>query len=57
MGRRIPRVVRPLIEEVERRELLSAITDLIAASSIAAGRAAVRCRGGHSRGSQSQRRQ
>jgi hypothetical protein len=40
MGRRIPRDLRPFMEEFERRELLSAITDLIAASSIAAGRKA-----------------
>jgi hypothetical protein len=40
MGRRIPRDLRPFLEEFERRELLSAITDLIAASSIAAGRKA-----------------
>jgi hypothetical protein len=40
MGRRIPRDLRPFMEEFERRELLSAITDLIAANSIAAGRKA-----------------
>ena len=40
MGRRIPRDLRPFLEEFERRELLSAITDLIAASSLAAGRKA-----------------
>jgi hypothetical protein len=40
MGRRIPRDLRPFLEEFERRELLSAITDLIAANSIAAGRKA-----------------
>jgi hypothetical protein len=40
MGRRIPRDLRPLLEEFERRELLSAITDLIAANSLAAGRKA-----------------
>ena len=40
MGRRIPRDLRPYIEEFERRELLSAITDLIAANSLAAGRKA-----------------
>jgi hypothetical protein len=40
MGRRIPRDLRPFLEEFERRELLSAITDLIAANSIAAGRRA-----------------
>jgi hypothetical protein len=40
MGRRIPRGLRPYIEEFERRELLSAITDLIAANSLAAGRKA-----------------
>jgi hypothetical protein len=37
MGRRIPHGLRPFIEEFERRELLSAITDLIAANSLAAG--------------------
>jgi hypothetical protein len=37
MGRRTPRKLRPVMEEVELRELLSAITDLIAANSIAAG--------------------
>jgi hypothetical protein len=36
MGRRIPRDARPFLEEVEHRELLSAITDIMAASSIAA---------------------
>ena len=40
MGRRIPRDLRPFLEEFERRELLSAITDLMAANSIAAGRKA-----------------
>ena len=40
MGRQIPRDLRPQIEEFERRELLSAITDLIAANSLAAGRKA-----------------
>ena len=40
MGRRIPRDLRPCLEAFERRELLSAITDLIAANSIAAGRKA-----------------
>jgi hypothetical protein len=37
MGRRIPRDLRPFLEEFERRELLSAITDVIAGNSIAAG--------------------
>jgi hypothetical protein len=36
MGRRIPRDVRPSLEEVERRELLSAITDIMAGNRIAA---------------------
>ena len=34
MGRRIPRDRRPCLEEVERRELLSAITDVMAGNSI-----------------------
>jgi hypothetical protein len=34
MGRRIPRDLRPFLEEVERRELLSAITDIMAGNSI-----------------------
>jgi hypothetical protein len=34
MGRRIPRDLRPLLEEIERRELLSAITDVMAGNSI-----------------------
>ena len=38
MGRRIPRDLRPFLEEFERRELLSAITDIMAANSLAAGR-------------------
>ena len=38
MGRRIPRDLRPFLEEFERRELLSAITDVMAANSLAAGR-------------------
>jgi hypothetical protein len=38
MGRRISRDVRPYLEEVERRDLLSAITDIMAGNSIAAGR-------------------
>jgi hypothetical protein len=38
MGRRIPRDLRPLMEEIERRELLSAITDIMAANSLAQGR-------------------
>jgi hypothetical protein len=37
MGRPNPRELRPFLEEFECRELLSAITDLIAANSIAAG--------------------
>jgi hypothetical protein len=37
MGRPNPRELRPCLEVFERRELLSAITDLIAANSIAAG--------------------
>jgi len=41
MGRRIPRDRRPYLEEVERRELLSAITDIMAGNSIAAGRRAL----------------
>jgi hypothetical protein len=40
MGRPSPRELRPFLEEFEHRELLSAITDLIAANSIAAGRKA-----------------
>ena len=40
MGRPNPRELRPFLEEFEHRELLSAITDLIAANSIAAGRKA-----------------
>ena len=40
MGRRIPRDLRPFLEEFEHRELLSAITDIMAANSIAAGRKA-----------------
>ena len=38
MGRRIRRDMRPRFEQVEHRELLSAITDLMAANSLAAGR-------------------
>ena len=41
MGRRIPRDLRPYLEEVERRELLSAITDVMAGNSLASGRQAV----------------
>jgi hypothetical protein len=41
MGRRNPRDRRPYLEEVERRELLSAITDIMAGTSIAAGRHAL----------------
>jgi len=41
MGRRTPRDRRPYLEEVERRELLSAITDIMAGNSIAAGRRAL----------------
>jgi hypothetical protein len=37
MGRRAPRDLRPSLEEIERRELLSAITDVMAGNSIAAG--------------------
>ena len=37
MGRRISRDLRPHLEEVERRELLSAITDVMAGNSIAGG--------------------
>jgi hypothetical protein len=37
MGRRIPRDLRPFLEEIERRELLSAITDVMAANRIAPG--------------------
>ena len=42
MGRRIPRDRRPCLEEVERRELLSAVTDIMAGNSITA--AALRSR-------------
>jgi hypothetical protein len=38
MGRRIPRQLRPFLEEFERRELLSAITDVMAEDSLAAAR-------------------
>ena len=34
MGRRIPRDQRPFLEEVERRELLSAITDVMAGNAL-----------------------
>jgi hypothetical protein len=37
MGRRNPRDLRPSLEEIERRELLSAIVDVMAGNSIAAG--------------------
>jgi hypothetical protein len=37
MGRRILRDLRPILEEIERRELLSAITDVMAGNSIATG--------------------
>jgi hypothetical protein len=37
MGRRILRDLRPTLEEIERRELLSAITDVMAGNSIAVG--------------------
>jgi hypothetical protein len=40
MGRRIPRDLRPFMEEIERRELPSAITDMMAVNSIVAGRRA-----------------
>jgi hypothetical protein len=36
MGRRIPRDRLPILEEVERRDLLSAITDVMAGNSISA---------------------
>jgi hypothetical protein len=35
MGRRIPRDLRPSLEQFERRDLLSAITDIMAANSVA----------------------
>jgi hypothetical protein len=38
MGRHKQRDLRPFLEECERRELLSAITDVMAADSLAAGR-------------------
>jgi hypothetical protein len=38
MGRRKHRDLRPFLEEFERRELLSAITDVMAADSLATGR-------------------
>ena len=38
MGRRNQRDLRPFLEECEHRELLSAITDIMAANSLAAGR-------------------
>jgi hypothetical protein len=38
MGRRIPRDLRPNLEQFERRELLSAITDLMATNSLASSR-------------------
>jgi hypothetical protein len=41
MGRRITRELRPFLEEIESRELLSAITDMMAANSIANGRRAL----------------
>ena len=41
MERRISRDLRPYLEEIERRELLSAITDIMAGNSIAAGRGAL----------------
>jgi hypothetical protein len=41
MGRRISRDLRPYLEEVERREMLSAITDMMAGNSIAMGRKSV----------------
>ena len=37
MGRRILRELRPSLEEIERRTLLSAITDVMAGNSIAVG--------------------
>jgi hypothetical protein len=36
MGRRIPRDLRPSLEEIERRALLSAITDVMAGNSLSA---------------------
>ncbi len=41
MRRRAPRDLRPYMEEVERRELLSAITDVMAGDSIKLGRHAL----------------
>jgi hypothetical protein len=38
MGRRNPRDLRPFLEEIERRELPSSITDIMAANSLAQGR-------------------
>ena len=38
MRRRTTRDLRPCMEEIERRNMLSAITDIMAANSIAAGR-------------------
>jgi hypothetical protein len=38
MGRRIPRDLRPCVEQFERRDLLSAVTDLMAVNSLAASR-------------------
>jgi hypothetical protein len=38
MGRRIPHDMRPYLEEFERRELLTAITDIMSANSLAEGR-------------------
>jgi hypothetical protein len=37
MGRRIFRDLRPFLEEIERRELMSAITDVMAGNSLSAG--------------------
>jgi hypothetical protein len=41
MRRRTPRDLRPYMEEIERRELLSAITDVMAADSLVEGRHAL----------------
>ena len=39
MGRRIPRDLRPFLEQFESRDLLSAITDIMAANSLASSQA------------------
>jgi hypothetical protein len=41
MKRRTPRDLRPYMEEIERRELLSAITDMMAVNSLVEGRHAL----------------